>query len=54
MVGPFSYDGAFRRGWLTWRRNAPGPWLHPVSFWQYADISGTDPSHWRILKVRRL
>ncbi|TRM67429.1 copper amine oxidase [Schizophyllum amplum] len=48
---PFSYDGEFRRMWISWRRNAPGPWLHPIGFWQYVDMSGTDPEEWKILKV---
>ncbi|KAI5825435.1 amine oxidase catalytic domain-containing protein [Schizophyllum commune Tattone D] len=49
--GPFSFDGEFRRMWISWRRNAPGPWLHPIGFWQYVDMSGTDPEQWKILKV---
>ncbi|KAF9234360.1 copper amine oxidase [Melanogaster broomeanus] len=49
--GPFSFDGSFRRMWLGWRRNAPGPYLHPLNLYQYIDISGTDPSLWKILKI---
>ncbi|KAK0207087.1 copper amine oxidase [Desarmillaria ectypa] len=49
--GPFSFDGSFRRLWLNWKLNTPGPWLHPVNFFQYVDISGTDPSLWKVLKV---
>ncbi|KAF5367943.1 hypothetical protein D9758_004498 [Tetrapyrgos nigripes] len=49
--GPFSFDGSFRRLWLSWRRNVPGPWLHPLNFFQYIDISGTDPAQWKILKI---
>ncbi|KAK0190361.1 copper amine oxidase [Armillaria mellea] len=48
---PFSFDGSFRRLWLNWKLNTPGPWLHPVNFFQYVDISGTDPSLWKVLKV---
>ncbi|KAI0034736.1 amine oxidase catalytic domain-containing protein [Vararia minispora EC-137] len=48
---PMSFDGSFRRTWINWRRNVPAPWLHAIAFWQYADISGTDPSQWKILKV---
>ena len=51
-VAPFSFDGSFRRGWVNWRKNLPGPWLHPVNFFQYVDFSGTDPAHWKVLKVR--
>jgi primary-amine oxidase len=56
MVGdvsaPFSFDGEFRRLWLIWRRNTPGSYLQVVGFFQYIDISGTDPSQWKTLKVR--
>ncbi|KZS98930.1 amine oxidase catalytic domain-containing protein [Sistotremastrum niveocremeum HHB9708] len=51
MSGPFSYDGSFRRMWMTWRVSAPGPWLHPLNFFQYIDVSGTDRSQWKVLKV---
>jgi len=51
MSGPFSFDGTFRRLWMTWRRNTAGSFLLPVNFYQYIDISGTDPSKWKILKV---
>lgn len=50
--GPMSFDGSFRRSWISWRRKVSGPWLHPVGFFQYVDISGPDPSKWRLLKVR--
>ena len=49
--GPLSFDGSFRRTWVSWRRNVAGPWLHPVSFFQYVDFSGTDPAQWKLLKV---
>ncbi|PPR06108.1 hypothetical protein CVT26_005335 [Gymnopilus dilepis] len=51
MVGPFSFDGNFRRLWMTWRRNVAGSWLNPVNFYQYIDTSGTDPGTWKILKI---
>lgn len=49
--GPFSFDGSFRRLWIGWRRNIAGPFLHPLNFYQYVDISGTDSSQWKPLKV---
>lgn len=49
--GPMSFDGSFRRSWISWRRKVSGPWLHPVGFFQYVDISGPDPSKWRLLKI---
>ncbi|KDQ64574.1 hypothetical protein JAAARDRAFT_28216 [Jaapia argillacea MUCL 33604] len=48
---PFSFDGSFRRLWVSWRRNIPGPWLHPINFFHYVDVSGTDPSQWSLLKI---
>ncbi|KAI0325802.1 amine oxidase catalytic domain-containing protein [Cubamyces sp. BRFM 1775] len=51
IMAPLSFDGSFRRGWVSWRRNTPGPWLHPVNFFQYVDFSGTDPSQWKLLKL---
>ncbi|KAH9482139.1 Amiloride-sensitive amine oxidase [copper-containing] [Psilocybe cubensis] len=51
MSGPFSFDGSFRRLWTTWRRNTAGSYLLPVNFYNYIDISGTDPSQWKILKL---
>ena len=50
--GPLSFDGSFRRTWVSWRKNLPGPWLHPVNFFQYVDFSGTDTEQWKLLKVR--
>ncbi|KAG6369484.1 amine oxidase catalytic domain-containing protein [Boletus reticuloceps] len=50
-AGPFSYDGSFRRLWLSWRRSISGPFLHPLNFYQYIDISGTDTSQWKLLKT---
>ncbi|KAF9477828.1 amine oxidase catalytic domain-containing protein [Pholiota conissans] len=50
MSGPFSFDGSFRRLWMTWRRNHAGSYLLPVNFYQYLDVSGTDPSQWKVLK----
>ncbi|KAI0077065.1 amine oxidase catalytic domain-containing protein [Panus rudis PR-1116 ss-1] len=49
--GPMSFDGSFRRTWVSWRRKVSGPWLHPVGFWQYVDVSGNDPSKWKVLKI---
>ncbi|KAF7971714.1 hypothetical protein HWV62_20073 [Athelia sp. TMB] len=49
--GPFSFDGGFRRTWLSWRINTPGNFLHPVGFWMYIDFSGTDPGTWKLLKI---
>ena len=48
---PFSFDGSFRRFWMTWRRNTAGSYILPVNFYQYVDMSGSDPSQWKILKV---
>ncbi|KII94729.1 hypothetical protein PLICRDRAFT_169456 [Plicaturopsis crispa FD-325 SS-3] len=48
---PFGIDGSFRRLWITFRRNKAGPWLHPVNFFIYLDISGTDRSLWRVIKL---
>ncbi|EEB96477.1 hypothetical protein MPER_04384, partial [Moniliophthora perniciosa FA553] len=48
--GPFSFDGSFRRVWFYWDRAVPGFWLNPLSFFNYVDFSGTDPSQWKILK----
>lgn len=49
--GPASYDGKWRRMWLTWRYNVPGSFLHPVNFYQYVDTSGLDPSAYKLLKI---
>ncbi|THU91056.1 amine oxidase catalytic domain-containing protein [Dendrothele bispora CBS 962.96] len=49
--GPFSFTGSFRRTWLSFRRDLPGAWLHPLNFFQYVDMSGTDPSKWYIRKI---
>ena len=51
FTGPFSYDGSFRRLWMTWRRNVAGSYLLPVNFYTYIDISGTDTTQWKILRV---
>jgi len=53
-TGPFSFDGSFRRLWMTWRRNTAGSYILPVNFYQYIDMSGSDPSQWKILKVHPL
>ncbi|KAG2012930.1 copper amine oxidase [Coprinopsis cinerea AmutBmut pab1-1] len=49
--GPKSYDGSWRKAWYTWRWNVPGSFLHPINFYTYFDMSGTDTSQWQILKV---
>ena len=54
MAAPFSFNGSFRRGWVSWRRNVAGPWLHPVNFFMYVDTTGTDPEQWKLLKVHWL
>ncbi|KAH9832077.1 amine oxidase catalytic domain-containing protein [Rhodofomes roseus] len=50
-VGPLSFDGSFRRGWINWRRNVAGPYLHPVGFFLYVDMTGTDSNEWKLLKI---
>ncbi|EMD39459.1 hypothetical protein CERSUDRAFT_91968 [Gelatoporia subvermispora B] len=50
-IGPYSFDGTWRRAWLPLRRNVPGQWLHPVGFFLYVDFSGTDTSNWSLLKI---
>ncbi|KDR84410.1 hypothetical protein GALMADRAFT_220168 [Galerina marginata CBS 339.88] len=51
MSGPFSFDGSFRRLWMSWRRNAAGSYLLPVNFYKYVDVSGSDSSQWKVLKL---
>ncbi|EKM58084.1 uncharacterized protein PHACADRAFT_206924 [Phanerochaete carnosa HHB-10118-sp] len=51
LTGPFSFDGTFRRTWVSWRKNVAGAWLHPVGFYLYIDFSGTDSNQWEVLKV---
>ena len=51
MSAPFSFDGSFRRGWISWRRNVAGTWLHPINFFMYIDTTGTDIEQWKLLKV---
>ena len=51
FTGPFGYDGSFRRLWIPWRRNIGGAYLQSVAFYNYIDISGTDTTQWKILKV---
>ena len=51
FVGPFSYDGSFRRLWMTWKRNTAGSFILPVNFYNYIDVSGTDTAQWKILRV---
>ncbi|KAL0070216.1 hypothetical protein AAF712_002706 [Marasmius tenuissimus] len=49
--GPYSFDGSFRRVWVTFKRNVPGSWLHAIGFYLYLDVGGTDSSRWKALKV---
>ncbi|KAJ3554483.1 hypothetical protein NM688_g3086 [Phlebia brevispora] len=49
--GPLSFDGSFRRTWISWRRKVAGSWLHPVGFYVYIDCSGTDENQWKVLKL---
>ncbi|KAL0576592.1 hypothetical protein V5O48_005385 [Marasmius crinis-equi] len=49
--GPFSFDGSFRRAWITFKRNVPGSWLHSSGLYLYADIGGTDSSQWKVSKA---
>jgi primary-amine oxidase len=51
--GPWSFDGSFRRAWLSWKRNTPGSWVNVVNLFMYLDFTGTDMSQYKILKVRR-
>jgi len=51
ISGPYSFTGEWRRGWSSYRKNVAGPWLHPVAFFNYLDMSGNDPSTWKVLKV---
>ncbi|KAK1234331.1 hypothetical protein PQX77_002470 [Marasmius sp. AFHP31] len=49
--GPYSFDGSFRRVWVTFKKNVPGSWLHAIGFYLYLDVGGTDSSQWKALKV---
>lgn len=49
--GGWSFDGSFRRAWISWKLNAPGSWILPINFYSYLDMSGSDPTLWKILKV---
>jgi hypothetical protein len=44
--------GSFRRVWVTWRYNVAGSYILPINFYNYVDMSGTDESKFRILRVR--
>ncbi|KAH6879933.1 amine oxidase catalytic domain-containing protein [Coprinopsis sp. MPI-PUGE-AT-0042] len=50
-TGPWSFDGSFRRIWITWRYNVAGSFILPINFYNYVDMSGTDESKWRILRI---
>ncbi|KAF9004303.1 copper amine oxidase [Cyathus striatus] len=49
--GPWSYDGTFRRLWITWRLNKAGSYLLPVGLYMYIDIGGTDTNLWSVRKA---
>jgi primary-amine oxidase len=51
ISAPFSFNGEFRRMWMQWQRNTAGRHLQPVGFFQYFDVTGTDPSQWKLLKA---
>ncbi|WVQ80316.1 hypothetical protein IAT38_002421 [Cryptococcus sp. DSM 104549] len=48
---PMSYDGSWRRMWVGLKLNVPGHYLFPVDLYTYFDISGTDPSEWKVLRM---
>ena len=51
FIGPFSYNGSFRRLQMTWRRNNVGSFILPGNFYNYIDVSGTDTTQWKIRKI---
>ncbi|KAL0565726.1 hypothetical protein V5O48_016298 [Marasmius crinis-equi] len=48
---PMSFDGSFRRHWISFTQQVAGWTIRPVALYAYIDMSGTDASKWRILKV---
>ncbi|KAF4575382.1 hypothetical protein EYR36_006741 [Pleurotus pulmonarius] len=48
---PWGIDGSFRRAWISWKRNIPGAWINPLNLYMYVDMSGTDSSQHKILKL---
>ena len=42
FIETFSYNGSFRRLWMTWRRNNAESFILLVDFHNYNDASGTD------------
>ncbi|KAH6891557.1 copper amine oxidase [Coprinopsis sp. MPI-PUGE-AT-0042] len=50
-TGPWSFDGSSRRIWITWRYNVAGSFILPINLYNYVDMSGTDESKWRILRI---
>ena len=34
FIGPFSYNGSFRRLWMTWRRNNVGSFIQFLQLYQ--------------------
>ncbi|KAF4599302.1 hypothetical protein EYR40_006394 [Pleurotus pulmonarius] len=49
--GPWSIDGSFRRAWLFWKRSVPGQFMFPLNLFMYIDMTGTDVSQWKTLKL---
>ncbi|KAF8324260.1 copper amine oxidase [Cantharellus anzutake] len=50
-AGPWSFDGSFRRAWFQYKWLVPGSYLNRVNLWQYIDMTGTDRSLWKTLKL---
>ncbi|WVQ70156.1 uncharacterized protein L199_008381 [Kwoniella botswanensis] len=50
-TAPMSYDGSWRKAWVGLKLNVPGHYLFPVDLYAYFDLSGTDPSQWKLLKL---
>ncbi|KAG9218584.1 hypothetical protein CCMSSC00406_0001302 [Pleurotus cornucopiae] len=48
---PWGIDGSFRRAWISWKRNIPGSWINPLNLYLYVDMSGTDSSQYKVLKL---
>jgi primary-amine oxidase len=51
---PWSFDGSFRRVWISCKRDIGGSWINPLNFFVYVDMSGTDLSQYKVLKVGTL
>ncbi|WVW86168.1 hypothetical protein I302_108209 [Kwoniella bestiolae CBS 10118] len=50
-TAPMSYDGEWRRSWVQLRRAGPGAWLKGLDFYCYVDMTGTDPSQYKLLSI---